>query len=93
MFECPDYANHGKCENPKCSLPHPDRASVLRKAAAKQAKVGSEDESDMSSDDEEEDDNASFDDIDSDEAEDVIMGGVEDDNHELSQQQDFIALS
>ena len=34
----------------------------------------------------------SFEDIDSDEAEDVIMGGDED-SHELTQQNDYIAFS
>lgn len=93
VFECPDYANNGFCanhESGKCTLPHIDRAGVLRKAAARQA--GSGEEPDLSSDDEMHDDNSGMDDIDSDEAEDVIMGGFDDD-HALSQQQDFIALS
>lgn len=93
VFECPDYANHGNCENKTCPLPHPDRASALRKAAAKQAKLGSEEESDMSSEEEEQDDDAGLEDIDSDEAEDVIMGDVDDNHHEVSQQQDYIAFS
>ena len=29
VFECPDYAE-GKCHNPKCRLPHVDRAGQLR---------------------------------------------------------------
>ena len=94
-IECADYANHGYCadrENGKCPLPHPDHASTLRKAAARQAKTGSENESDMSSDEEpEEDDHAGLDDIDSDEAEDVMMGGADDGS--LTQQHDFIAFS
>ena len=93
VFECPDYANHGKCDDKKCTLPHPDRASVLRKAAAKQAKFGSQDESDMSSEEEEPENDAGPEDIDSDEAEDVMMADAETNNHELSQQQDYIAFS
>jgi len=92
VFECPDYANKGKCADTKCALPHPVRAHVLRKAAAKQAKVGSEDESDISSDEEDQTDTG-FEDIDSDEAEDVIMGENHDYGHELTQQQDFVSFS
>lgn len=96
VFECPDYANHGHCAKfakGQCSLPHPDRASTLRKAAAKQAKTGSENESDMSSDEEDQENDPGFDDIDSDDAEDVIMGDDVDGSHELTQQQDFVAFS
>lgn len=94
VFECPDYANHGSCSNRSCSLPHPDRASTLRKAAAKQAKIGSDNDSDLSSDEEDQQqDGAGFEDIDSDEAEDGMMGDANDGGHELSQQQDFISFS
>ena len=95
VFECPDYSNAGFCanrESGKCTLPHPDRAGVLRKAAARQAKTGSGDESDVSSDEEDQVDNSGIDDIDSDEAEDIIMGGVDDD-HALPNQHDFIAFT
>lgn len=95
VFECPDYANTGFCanrESGKCLLPHIDRAGTLRKAAARQAKTGSGDESDISSDEEEKGGSSGLDDIDSDEAEDIIMGGVDND-HALTQQQDFIALT
>ncbi|KAK4506643.1 hypothetical protein PRZ48_000375 [Zasmidium cellare] len=84
---CPDYANHGRCANREknaCSLPHVDRAGTLRKAAERQAKTGSENESDVSSSDEDENEG------DSDVAEDIEM---DDDSHQLSQQQDFIAFS
>jgi hypothetical protein len=92
VFECPDNATPDGCTDPKCQLPHPARAHVLRKAAAKQAKIGSEDESDVSSEDEDEQIQAGFEDIDSDEAEDVIMGDADNGGHELSQQADFIPL-
>lgn len=94
VVECPDYANHGVCtkhQNGSCSLPHPDRASTLRKIAARQAKIGSEGEVDVSSDEEQQDEDNSLDDIDSDEAEDVMMGGADDGS--LTQQHDYIAFS
>lgn len=94
IFECPDYAGDGVCANQACQLPHIDHAAVLRKAATRQARAGgSEDDPDISSDEEEEQAEAGFDDIDSDEAEDFIMGNTSDGGHELSQQQDFVALS
>lgn len=92
VFECPDFANKGECPDSTCPLPHPVRAHVLRKAAAKQAKVGSEDESDISSDEEEQETQTGFEDIDSDEAE-IMMGDDHDNGHELTQQQDFVSLS
>ncbi|KAF2173015.1 hypothetical protein M409DRAFT_16965 [Zasmidium cellare ATCC 36951] len=87
VVECPDYANHGRCANREknaCNLPHIDRAGALRKAAERQAKTGSEDDSDVSSSDDDKNEG------DSDVAEDIDM---DDDSHELSQQQDFIAFS
>jgi len=90
VFECPDYANRGFCanrENGKCLLPHPDRASTMRKAAERQAKLASGGESDVSSDEEQQD----VMDIDSDVAEELT--GSDEDSHELTQQQDFVAFS
>jgi len=95
VFECPDYSNRGFCanrENGKCLLAHPDHASALRKAAARQARTGSENESDVSSDEEMQVDDHGVDDIDSDEAEEVMMADGDDD-HALTQQRDFIAFS
>ena len=46
----------------------------------------------MSSDNEEQEDDLGLEDIDSDEAEDISMGAV-DYQHELTQQQDYIAFS
>jgi len=95
VFECPDYSNRGFCanrENGKCQLAHPDHASVLRKAAARQARTASENESDVSSDEEMQIDDHGVDDIDSDEAEEVMMADGDDD-HALTQQRDFIAFS
>jgi hypothetical protein len=66
---------------------------VLRKAAAQQAKIDSEEASDVSSDEDDDQNQAGFEDIDSDEAEDVIMGDANDGGHELSQQADFISFS
>ncbi|TKA31807.1 hypothetical protein B0A50_01886 [Salinomyces thailandicus] len=91
VVECPDYANHGKCanrENGRCTLPHPDRAAVLRKAAERQAKLlDDQDHSDLSSDAEERDDEE---DIDSDME---IFVGEDGHSHELSQQDDFVKVS
>ncbi|OJD30892.1 ccch zinc finger protein [Diplodia corticola] len=94
VFECPDYANHAVCRNPKCRLPHVDRAGQIRKAAAAQtasadAEMGSPD---LSSDDEY--DEIDSDDVDSDDEieEDVVMHGSDDNGQELSQQQDFVGF-
>ncbi|KAK3115729.1 hypothetical protein LTR53_004650 [Teratosphaeriaceae sp. CCFEE 6253] len=92
VHECPDYANSGHCanrENGKCGLPHPERASTLRKAVKHQSKTGSEARSDVSSD--EEDKVESMDDIDSG-AEDALMTGFDHELHELSQQHDFVGF-
>jgi len=89
VFECPEYANRGFCanrENGKCLLPHPDRASTLRKVAERQTKLASGGESDVSSDEDRD-----VMDIDSDVVEELT--GSDEDSHELTQQEDFIALS
>lgn len=94
VFECPDHANRGACTNQKCQLPHVDRASTMRKAAQRQAKIviGSEDNSDLSSDDASVSDGQSeFDDLDADDRDATITGS--DDYHDLTQQQDYISFS
>ncbi|KAK1069411.1 hypothetical protein LTR74_004977 [Friedmanniomyces endolithicus] len=93
VLECPDHANHGFCADHakgKCSLPHPERASIIRKAAKRLSKTVSDAESDISSDAEDKIDE--MDDIDSDD-EDVILTGFSDNLHELSQQNDFIGFT
>ncbi|EMC93583.1 hypothetical protein BAUCODRAFT_133464 [Baudoinia panamericana UAMH 10762] len=95
VHECPDYANNGFCanrENGKCLLPHPDRASILRKAAERQAKISVDAESDISSEAGGDHDNGEMQDVDSD-AEDVFMTGSDENSHELTQQQDFVSLA
>ncbi|KXS95147.1 hypothetical protein AC578_5111 [Pseudocercospora eumusae] len=96
IFECPDYANNGHCANfekGKCPLPHIDRAGILRKAAQRQAKTSSPEESDISSD-EEETAEASKDAMESDSDSSVdIMMGLDDASHELSQQRDYVAFA
>ncbi|KAF7191219.1 Zinc finger CCCH domain-containing protein [Pseudocercospora fuligena] len=96
VFECPDYANSGHCANVgkgKCPLPHIDRAGILRKAAQRQAKTSSPEESDISSG-EEETAEASKDTMDSDSDSSVdIMMGLDDGSHELSQQRDYVAFA
>lgn len=91
MHECPDYANSGFCasrDNGKCSLPHPERASTLRKAVKRQSRTASDAESDLSDEDNKVD---YMEDIDSD-AEDFVMTGLSDDRHELSQQYNYVGF-
>jgi len=96
VLECPNYSNHGHCNDQQkgsCSLPHIDRAGNLRKAAKRQGKTGSEDDSDMSSDEELGSDQDMAD-ADSDVAEDDIAAmDASDKTHALSQQHDFIAFT
>ncbi|KAF2766231.1 hypothetical protein EJ03DRAFT_330294 [Teratosphaeria nubilosa] len=96
VTECADFANHGFCadrESGRCVLPHPDRASVLRKAAQRQVQIEAGSEPDLSSDEEgDSDHDGDVEDVDSD-IEEVIMSGSNDYNHELTQQQDFVAFS
>ncbi|EGP92129.1 uncharacterized protein MYCGRDRAFT_66788 [Zymoseptoria tritici IPO323] len=101
VFECPDYASTGHCANHEkgaCALQHVDRAGALRKAARKQAKHGSEDESDISSDEDEGQGKKEANgreatvDSDSDIDTDIEMGSDED-SHVLAQQQDFVSFA
>lgn len=88
VFECPAYAEKRYCadhEKGICQLPHMEHAGTLRRAARRQAKMASDDASDLSSD--EEDNNAGSEDNDHDS--DIIMGS-DDDSHELTQQQDYV---
>ncbi|KAH7060833.1 CCCH zinc finger protein [Macrophomina phaseolina] len=92
VFECPDYANHAVCRNPKCRLPHVDRAGQIRKAAAAHTASAELGSPDLSSDDE-------YNEIDSDDVDsedeiegDVIMQGADDHGPDLSQQQDFVSF-
>ncbi|KKY26160.1 putative ccch zinc finger protein [Diplodia seriata] len=92
VFECPDYANHAVCRNPKCRLPHVDRAGQIRKAAAAQTASAELGSPDLSSDDEY--DEIDSDDVDSDDGieEDIVMQGSGDNGQELSRQQDFVGF-
>ncbi|TKA71040.1 hypothetical protein B0A55_06325 [Friedmanniomyces simplex] len=93
VHECPDHANHGFCADHakgKCTLPHPERASIIRKAAKRQSKTGSEAESDVSSNEEGKMDE--MDDIDSD-AEYAVMTGLGENLRELSQQHDYVGFT
>ena len=96
VLECPDYANTGHCAKAaggRCHLPHPDRASALRKAAAKQSKMNSDNDSDVSSDEEDQDNLLIVDDVDSDDLEDMTMIDAGSYGHELTQQNDYIGFS
>jgi len=102
VYECPDYANTGACRNRKCRLPHVDRAGQIRKMVANKLETpndsrrgsGQEDDSsDLSSEEEDGYDAIDSDDVDSDGLVDEPMDiRMETDNHELSQQQDFVHL-
>ncbi|KAG9764392.1 hypothetical protein KCU73_g990, partial [Aureobasidium melanogenum] len=93
VFECPDYANTGVCRNKKCRLPHVDTAGNMRKAKSAEAKMDDAETSDLSSD-EESYDEIDYDDVDSDNFSDnEVMGGTDERDHELSQQQDYVKFS
>ena len=97
IHECPDYANNGVCRNPKCHLPHVDRAGQIKKhAAANQAsRVASsaeEEDSDLVS---EESQVSDEDDVDSDGIEGLIGHehvdeSLETASHAISEQQDYV---
>ncbi|KAL0257297.1 hypothetical protein SLS55_008107 [Diplodia seriata] len=80
------------CRNPKCRLPHVDRAGQIRKAAAAQTASAELGSPDLSSDDEY--DEIDSDDVDSDDGieEDIVMQGSGDNGQELSRQQDFVGF-
>lgn len=95
IFECPDYANTGICNNKKCRLPHVDRAGQIRKIAANATAESNQqkdvdmidDESDISSEGEEID----SDDIDSEGlVEDLSNFSGYPDPSSISGQQDYI---
>ncbi|KAI9787374.1 MAG: hypothetical protein M1816_007507 [Peltula sp. TS41687] len=99
VFECPDYANKGSCNNKKCRLPHVDRAGQIRKIAAnavaesnqqkEDVQMKGDDESDVTSEGEEID----SDDIDSEGlVEDLSNFSAYQDNASISGQQDYIHL-
>ncbi|KAK4962148.1 hypothetical protein LTR66_012800 [Elasticomyces elasticus] len=97
FFECPSYANTGKCNNANCRLPHVDRAGSLRKVAANKEQVSSDDNecSDLSSEEEDKEyDEIDSDDVDSDnlDGEDTVTAGSDHNDHELIQQQDYVPL-
>ncbi|KAK3668702.1 hypothetical protein LTR22_000590 [Elasticomyces elasticus] len=93
VVECPDYANNAFCaghQSGKCKLPHPERASIIRKAVKRESRTGSEAESEYSSDEENQMD--AIDDIDSDN-DTVIMTGLGDESHSMSQQLDYVGFN
>jgi hypothetical protein len=51
VFECPDFANKGKCDDEQCHLPHVERAGQLRRLAGSSSNdVSSNDNSDANDD-------------------------------------------
>ncbi|KAJ4414445.1 hypothetical protein N0V85_003153 [Neurospora sp. IMI 360204] len=81
VFECPDFSNTGVCNTKGCKLPHRERASVLRRANARD----DAEMEDLSSDDE----SVDSDDIDSDEV-DEFVGQDDDPDLDFAEQKDFI---
>lgn len=95
MIECPDYSNRGHCadrEKGACQLPHIDRAHALRKAAKRQGASGAQDDSDVSSGDEAAELDVDNVDDDSDGPEDFTTT-IDNDTHELTQQDDFVSFA
>ncbi|KAF3940914.1 hypothetical protein ABW19_dt0202091 [Dactylella cylindrospora] len=96
VFECPDFDEKGVCKDKACKLSHIEHAGRRRAAAAAAAKAKqSSEESDVSSDEEddeeEEEDQIDSDDVDSDYFSDnEVILPASDDDHEVSQQADFI---
>ena len=97
VFECPDYANAGVCNNKKCRLPHVDRAGQIRKIAA-HATVESKEPQNGSMEDHDSDVSSEGEEIDSDDidseglAEELLDGAEQPDNIAVSTQQDYIHL-
>jgi len=87
VFECPDFSNTGVCKSKRCKLPHRERASMLRKAKAKESTDGDQEMEDVSSDEE----SVDSDDVDSDEV-DEFIGQDEAGDPDFAAQMDFIAL-
>jgi hypothetical protein len=101
VFECPDYANTGRCSNNKCRLQHIDRAGQLRRIAGVQNVPAASVESPSTSNSSDKDDEAGEDvDDDSDDADDgeIILPGSADNQPNLgvsafSQQEDYVRFS
>lgn len=92
LRECPDYSSGSGCRSKHCPLPHIDRASQMRRAAANQP--GTVEEMDV---DDVTSEGQTQDDIDSDDVQSIgleqpeqIFGSA---THALSQQHDFIGLT
>ncbi|KAK3355903.1 hypothetical protein B0H65DRAFT_453527 [Neurospora tetraspora] len=81
VFECPDFSNTGVCNTQGCKLPHRERASVLRRANARD----DAEMEDLSSEDE----SVDSDDVDSDEV-DEFVGQDDDPDLDFAEQKDFI---
>jgi len=91
VHECPDFSNTGICNTKGCKLPHRDRASVIRKNAARSDQLLEEGSSDLSSDDEA--DEIDSDDVDSDELdEEFFSTGDGEQDPDIPMQQDFVQL-
>lgn len=99
VHECPDYEEHGVCNDPKCKLPHIDRAGKRRAAAAAAAaaaqssdnssSAGTNDQDEMDG----EDDEDSIDsDVDSDTLSEFAWNPNKEEDGDAAMQLDFIKL-
>ena len=91
IFECPDYSSSGCCRKENCRLPHIDRAGQLRLLGNPTVDGKLQDEANDVSSDEEIELEGREDDVDSDDLqEEVLLGADEDGNNALLQ--DFVHL-
>jgi hypothetical protein len=88
VFECPDYSETGKCDNPNCRLPHVDRAGQLRQQASEDA-TSNRSPQDTTSTDIPSEPPLEDSDVDSDDLDELMLDS-EDIDQTLSQQQDFV---
>lgn len=87
MFECPDFAETGRCLNDeagKCKLQHVRHAHQERKRLRPDESSEVESSSDEEMHDEEEED---------DPLSDIVLHGVDGGSHDISQNQDYISFS
>lgn len=89
-FECPDFSNTGVCKTKGCKLLHRERASLLRKANARENTFNEDGEMDDVSS-EEEDDEVDSNDVDSDEVEEFLVADDATDPA-FAEQREFIEL-
>lgn len=91
VHECPEFSNTGFCNIKGCKLPHREKASIIRRNAARVDTVTGEDSSDLSSD-EDDQGQVDSDDVDSDDLDEEFFGGDAQDDPDILMQQDFVQV-